>query len=145
MTDYKEKEIEKLSNKYFWQQKRNEVLMFVGAFSLFIQVPYWFGKSIEAEYGLAWFTSMQPANLLYWCVGFMIIFFAVLAVAFLYGLLSVLINWLESNQKQATERAIKEVQEDPFLKLREELGLGLTPDYFAPIPRKIYKPKKTKK
>lgn len=95
----KEKQIKKLTWKFFWEQKIKEVCLFIIIIPFVIFVPYWLGKIMDRL-----FTIEIPDNLkfVFWIFGLL---FLMLAIVILYAIGTMSYEWIMNNWERAEYRA----------------------------------------
>jgi len=99
-------EFKVLKRKYFWEQKRKEILTFFGLIFLFIFPPYLFGKFMYFINPTSFLFEIEgvtipPSNGDLWGIGIIIILFGITIGLILLGIVS----WIQSNLKKAEQRA----------------------------------------
>ncbi len=103
----KKEQIRKQTWKFFWQQKIQEVGVFLGIALSIIFIPLWVGRW---EWATSLISNDIPLTYVWW-TGLVALIFGLLSIGmvllslFLFGM--VMKDWLESNWKRAEKRAKK--------------------------------------
>ena len=115
----KEEAVNKLTWKYFWQQKIKEISLFLIVVVSIIFIPYILGHNIgdnmdigcgtngSGEIGECHYLVQWIEGLAYIFLGGCCIVFCLFILAMIYDLLE---DWIKSNWNRAEERAKKELK-----------------------------------
>ncbi len=111
LTKGKQKELKELSKKYFWEQKINEVLLFILIAGLIIVALFMSGSIMNILYPSDFINvPLLVAGIL----GLMFFaFIGFLVFSIFYALYILLSEWIESNKEKAERRAKDELGIEP--------------------------------
>jgi len=102
MKTTKQDKIERLTKKYFWEQKIKEVV--IGFICLI--TPYFLGLAVRQIFSIP--ESADPVS--YWLLGFLSLILLVSSGVCIYMIYLFFMCWIDCNWEKAKERAEKEVR-----------------------------------
>ncbi len=91
--------LNRLTWKYFWQQKLKEVGLTIAILGGLTFIPYWFGLLC-----LKIFNEIEYEKAIIWCYGILGLFVIALVVLFVG-------YWIDCNWKKARKKAKKKIKE----------------------------------
>ena len=104
----KKEQIDKLARKYFWEQKKKEIVKIILVIIIIplvvIVIPFLIGMGVRNLGG-----GENEGLIPDWFLGLGIIFILIIIISFIYLITTSIKEWIESNKRKARQRAREEV------------------------------------